>query len=94
MEIGAPVRDAEPLKSGLVSENFCKLPALKLRDRLCLGDTHLVTNSSLTSFVVSVEFLRALNDFLETWVRNTSYVFYYDSLVHACGNNNADAGLA
>ena len=79
---------------GLVTEDLLEIPALILRNWLSLDDADLVAYRGVAIFIVSIEFLRTLNDFLKAWVRHTVSILNYDGLIHRCRDNDADASLA
>lgn len=76
-----------------MSKNLDQTPALTLADWAAFDDTNLVTNGGFALLIMRIEFLRALNDFLEFRVWYTCGVFHDDGLLHLVGNNEAHAGL-
>lgn len=77
-----------------MSQHFDQLPALEAGERMSFYDAHLVTNLGDFIFIVSIEFLTVLNDFLEFGVRDTGNVNNDDGFAHLVGGYNAHAGLA
>ena len=77
----------------LVGKHLLELPALLLGDRLGFDDADFVAHSGLAILIMCVKFLRALDDFFETWVWHTVGVFDDDGLVHGCGDDDSDASL-
>ena len=77
----------------LVSEDLYEFPALLLRNRLGLDDADFIANSGFAFFIVGIELLGTLDNFLKAWVWDTVRVFYNDGFIHGCGDNNAYAGL-
>ena len=77
-----------------MGENFSERPTLQLRKRTGFDDADAVTNFGLAAFVMHVVFLRAFDDFIEAWMRNTCDVLDNESLVHFIGDDHADAGFA
>lgn len=73
-----------------MTQNLNEFPALQLRDRASFADADLITDSSLTLFVVGVEFLRTLDDFLKFRVWHTGRVFDHNGLIHGSGGDETD----
>lgn len=74
-----------------MTEDFDEFPALELGHRAGLADADLITDSSAAFFIVCVELLRTLHDFLKLRMRNTGDVFDNDGLIHGSGLDNANA---
>lgn len=77
-----------------MSKHFHQFPALQAGQRMGFNDAHLIADLGDFLFVVSIEFLTVLYDFLELRVRNASGVNHNDGLGHLVGGHNAHTCLA
>lgn len=78
----------------LVGKDLGECPALESGNGAGLDDSDAVANDSFGFFVVHVVFLGALDNFLESWVRNAGDVLDNDGFIHFIGDNDAYACFA